>query len=198
MRTPREFPIRTTAAFIDCSNHKVLTRSQAAFQFRSRSEDNSRSLRDTSQRHQRGKLHSWRLEVTQGFGVFGFGRGFDSPRLHSSRARKPNTIGTAVFGGFQEGSGETAFRRHALREDVRRNRTDRSHLRHAAVHEELCSRDVAAVVGREEDDQLRDFVAGLPNRPTGTALATILARCWPVSDDASSSFSPGVSRRRTI
>src|SRR6266446_8897528 len=66
------------------------------------------------------------------------------------------------------------------------------HLCDPAIHEQLDSRDVAAVVGREEHHGLA-ISSGRPKRPRGTVAAIIFARCWPVSEEASSSFSPGVS-----
>ena len=65
------------------------------------------------------------------------------------------------------------------------------HLGETAIHEQLGSRDVAAVVGREKHHGLGDLL-GCAEPAEGNTLEIIYLRCWPVSEP-SSSLSPGVS-----
>src|SRR5262249_6266150 len=66
------------------------------------------------------------------------------------------------------------------------------HLCNPAVHEQLRSRDVAAVVGRQKDNGLRDL-SGCSEPGDRNSAETTFARCCPVSEEANSSLSPGVS-----
>jgi|SRR2546426_5963503 len=75
---------------------------------------------------------------------------------------------------------------------MRRNVPFCLNLRETAIHEQFRSADVATVVGRQKDDGLGNLFR-LPSLPSGTVFESILIRSRPVSVDASSSFSPGVS-----
>jgi len=71
-------------------------------------------------------------------------------------------------------------------------RTFDSHLCEAAIDKQFRSRHEATFIRCEKPHGLRDLF-GFAEPATGTALEIIFKRCRPVSEEPSSSFSPGVS-----